>query len=64
VDVGTRPQPFADLARPAVAGIESVVDLMFQPTRLFASTVANAVKAQQQVWAALTGVSGNRHDSH
>jgi hypothetical protein len=33
---------------------------MFRPTRIFASAVANTVKAQQQMWAALTGVSRNR----
>jgi len=33
---------------------------MFRPTRLFASAFANTVKAQQQMWAALTGVSRNR----
>jgi len=57
---GTTPQLLSDLSGPAVAGVESAIDLMFRPTRLFASAFADTVKAQQQMWAALTGVSRNR----
>jgi hypothetical protein len=56
---GTTPQLISDLSGPAVAGVESAIDLMFRPTRLFASTFANTIKAQQQMWASLTGISRN-----
>jgi hypothetical protein len=52
-------QPITDLKGLGVAGVESAVDLMFRPTRLLASTFANGIKAQQQVWAAITGGSGH-----
>jgi hypothetical protein len=43
--VGARQPPAAvtDWAEPAIAGVESVIGLMFQPTRLLASTFASAL---------------------
>jgi hypothetical protein len=48
----------------ATPAMESGLAMMFWPTKLFASTFTNTIKAQQQLWATMAGAArGGRSSS-
>ena len=62
-----QPRPVTEWAKPAAASsasdFEAGIGTMFRPVQVLASAYANAIKAQQQAWAALIGAARSTRES-
>ena len=61
-----QPRPVTEWVNPTATstGFEASIETMLRPVQVLASAYTDAIKAQQQAWAALIGATRNTRESN